>query len=150
MQNKDIKEEKVGYKNPPKSGQFKKGQSGNPAGRKKRIIPKSFYEAFIICANEIKTIRNENGVPQRFSMFEIFCKKIIQDACQKDGYSRKFLMDTFLKIDLETAYKALVEKSKPKTEETIDHVKLRNYLEEIYLEKLREEQAESEKNGDFS
>ena len=26
----------VGYKKPPKSGQFKKGQSGNPSGRKKR------------------------------------------------------------------------------------------------------------------
>jgi hypothetical protein len=29
------KEDEVGYKNPPKSGQFKPGQSGNPTGRKK-------------------------------------------------------------------------------------------------------------------
>lgn len=28
--------EKVGYKNPPKSSQFKKGQSGNPNGRPKK------------------------------------------------------------------------------------------------------------------
>lgn len=43
----EIKKEvyKVGYKKPPKSGQFKKGQSGNPRGRKKKILPKSVNEA---------------------------------------------------------------------------------------------------------
>lgn len=30
-------EYQVGYKKPPKSGQFKKGKSGNPAGRKKEV-----------------------------------------------------------------------------------------------------------------
>ena len=42
MQNNDLNklkkvlEKKVGYKNPPKHSQFKKGVSGNPAGRKKK------------------------------------------------------------------------------------------------------------------
>jgi hypothetical protein len=31
--------EPAGYKRPPKSGQFKKGQSGNPGGRPKRSGP---------------------------------------------------------------------------------------------------------------
>ena len=35
----------VGYKNPPKEHQFKKGQSGNPKGRKPKPIPVSLKEA---------------------------------------------------------------------------------------------------------
>src|SRR5258707_15837767 len=31
--------ESAGYKRPPRSGQFKKGQSGNPGGRPKRSGP---------------------------------------------------------------------------------------------------------------
>ena len=40
-------EAKVGYKNPPKDTRFKKGQSGNPAGRKKEPIPKSLHESIM-------------------------------------------------------------------------------------------------------
>jgi|SRR5580692_6777147 hypothetical protein len=36
---------KVGYRNPPVQAQFKKGQSGNPAGRSRR--PRSLTEALL-------------------------------------------------------------------------------------------------------
>ena len=43
----------AGYRNPPKSGQFKKGQSGNPKGRPKRTIqPVSTAYLFYKVANE--------------------------------------------------------------------------------------------------
>ena len=58
---KDIVEGEVGYKKPPKHSQFKKGQSGNPSGRKKKIVPKSLYEAFAMQLNETKSIKTENG-----------------------------------------------------------------------------------------
>ena len=47
--NKDI----VGYKNPPKKTQFKKGQSGNPKGRpKKKRNQESIIEELINLFNE--------------------------------------------------------------------------------------------------
>jgi hypothetical protein len=36
---------KVGYKNPPVETRFKKGQSGNPSGRRKRKAPLTMLEA---------------------------------------------------------------------------------------------------------
>ena len=58
---KDIIEQynqaKVGYKNPPKSTQFKKGQSGNPAGRKKKPVPKSLLEAMLLELSDTITIK---------------------------------------------------------------------------------------------
>ena len=37
--NDDNDDESVGYKKPPKSGRFRKGQSGNPRGRKRKVRP---------------------------------------------------------------------------------------------------------------
>ena len=72
---KEIVEGNVGYKKPPKHSQFKKGQSGNPSGRKKKIVPKSLYEAFTMQLNETKSIKTENGASQKFTMLEIMMKK---------------------------------------------------------------------------
>ena len=51
-------EAKVGYKNPPKDTRFKKGQSGNPAGRKKKPIPKSLHESIMQELADSITIMN--------------------------------------------------------------------------------------------
>src|SRR5688572_29020773 len=48
--------DKVGYKSPPKHTRWKKGQSGNPKGRKKRRIVNDLRTLFDeILAEEIKT-----------------------------------------------------------------------------------------------
>lgn len=42
----DAEQDKVGYRRPPKSGQFRKGQSGNPRGRpRKREVKPDWIEA---------------------------------------------------------------------------------------------------------
>lgn len=91
----------VGYKKPPISGQFKKGQSGNPRGRKKKVIPKTIIEALQLAFIKEITITNEKGNREKISLIEAFAQKIIQDAIKKDGPTRKMILQdmNFLKFD---------------------------------------------------
>lgn len=107
MANRDYK---VGYGKPPKEYQFKKGVSGNKAGRKRKPIPKSLQEAFAITANEKIRVTNENGVAEYITLFEYFMKKILRDAIAREGSTRKFILENFLKIDLLSSYNHLVDR----------------------------------------
>ena len=140
---KEIVECKVGYKNPPKHSQFKKGQSGNPAGRKKKVIPKSLYEAFAIYGNEIKSLKTENGASQKFTILELIVKKSLQDAIQKDGPTRKFILDNFMKVDFNLLYKTLLEQEKKQAK----YDEYKEELKNAILAKLNElSQEEGNKN----
>lgn len=150
---RDMLKEKIGYKKPPKSGQFKKGQSGNPAGRKKKVVPKSFYDVLVLYANEMKTVKNENGVPQRQSMYEILARKLLQDAVQKESFSRKFILENFFKVDMQVLSKSIIDNLINTQEETVNREKLQSYLLqklEAVLKKEQKEQEEKEKNNDNS
>ena len=82
----------VGYKKPPVSGQFKKGVSGNPRGRKKKVLPKTIMEALRLAFIREATITNENGNREKISFIQLFAQKIVQDAIKNDGPSRKMLL----------------------------------------------------------
>ena len=140
---KEIVEGNVGYKNPPKHTRFKKGQSGNPAGRKKKILPKSLYEAFAIYGNETKTLKTENGASQKFTMLELIVKKSLQDAIQKEGPTRKFILDNFMKVDFNLLHKTLLEQDEKQAKNEEYKEELRNAV----LAKLNElSQEEENKN----
>lgn len=91
---KEIEEKlyEVGYKKPPVSGQFKKGQSGNPRGRKKKVIPKTIMDALRLAFIKEVTITNEKGSREKISFIQAFAQKIVQDAIKHDGPSRKLLL----------------------------------------------------------
>lgn len=112
----------VGYKKPPKNHQFKPGQSGNKAGRKKKPISNSLYEAFLIEANATTEIKNRNGKIETVKNAEIIMKAMFQDAIAKDGQSRKFILEHFLKTDIISGYKNLLDKQSraEKTDSDID------------------------------
>lgn len=82
----------VGYKKPPVSGQFKKGVSGNPKGRPKKVPPKTILEALRLAFIKEVTITNDKGSREKISLIEAFAQKIIQDAIKKDGPTRKMLL----------------------------------------------------------
>jgi hypothetical protein len=76
------KDYEVGYGKPPKSGQFKKGQSGNAKGRPKGT--KDFVSALLKeLSSSIFII--ENGRRSKVTKGRAIAKKIVNDALQKDG-----------------------------------------------------------------
>jgi hypothetical protein len=80
----------VGYALPPKSGQFKKGQSGNPKGRKKgslglsTLIRKS--------AKERVTVQ-ENGTRKSLTKDEAAVKQLFNQAASGDQRAIKLMAD---------------------------------------------------------
>lgn len=71
-----MSQSEVGYGSPPKSGQFRKGQSGNPHGRprnRRREIP---YDAVL---GQMVTIR-EDGRERRVTAAEAFLLQLTQKA----------------------------------------------------------------------
>ncbi|MEO0750456.1 MAG: DUF5681 domain-containing protein [Pseudomonadota bacterium] len=75
----------VGYGKPPKSGQFKKGQSGNPKGR-----PKGAKGLKASLKRELEssiTVR-ERGREVKLSKAEVLAKGLMGDALKGDAKAR--------------------------------------------------------------
>lgn len=111
----------VGYGKPPKSSQFKKGCSGNPTGRKKKVIPKSIKESLELELTKQLTITNEldkkeNNSNKTFVVLmlnpsntfpEMNGKKSTVDGTVKNavriaykaGYSKVIILNSFNYID---------------------------------------------------
>jgi Family of unknown function (DUF5681) len=89
------KEYAVGYKRPPRSGQFKKGQSGNPGGRRKITGPVQVDAATIF--NEVFRV-NVGGRTQDMSAKEVEIRQILKKALEKTDFrSMAHLLSLFEK-----------------------------------------------------
>ena len=89
----------VGYKKPPKSTQFKKGQSGNISGRKKgkRNIKSDLVDEL----SEIMVVQ-ENGSAIEISKQRIFLKQLCNHAIKGDHKSGQLLATFMHKYLVET------------------------------------------------
>lgn len=84
--------DKVGYKNPPRATQFKKGQSGNPRGRSKKKV--SFPNLDLALAEELNIkvkVSDKNGARQA-SKFDLLVKQLVNKAASGHSSSLKILM----------------------------------------------------------
>ena len=80
----------VGYRRPPKSGQFKPGQSGNPSGRTRgRISVGTIFEDLL---RESVVVR-EGGNTRRMSKVEAMLRGVFVKAIQGDAKAWKTLID---------------------------------------------------------
>ena len=100
--NTNKKEYEVGYCKPPESGKFKKGQSGNPKGRKKKVYPSTITDAIKYELSQSSAITNSKGIKEKVPANVLLAKAMIKDALLKDGNSRKFLFQTkaFMNADV--------------------------------------------------
>ena len=123
----------VGYKKPPKETQFKKGQSGNPSGRKKKPIPKSLHEAIVLELADVVTIR-ENGKTVKILKYELLAKAIINDAIKSEkGNSRKIVIEQMFKTDV-LEYKDMLVKRAMEAEPEMEpeqRAECRKFLDEL-------------------
>jgi hypothetical protein len=81
----------TGYRNPPKSTQFKKGNSGNRKGRPRKTPPEvSIGSQFRKVANELVTIE-VGGTQRRMSRWDAFVHQIYNMALGKDTSAARLL-----------------------------------------------------------
>jgi hypothetical protein len=71
----------IGYRRPPVSGQFKKGNSGNPKGR-----PKGSKNFITLLDKELaqKIVVNENGKKRSITRLQAMVKRMVAGALQGD------------------------------------------------------------------
>lgn len=69
----------IGYRRPPKAGQFKKGQSGNPKGR-----PKGSKNFMTLLDQELdqKITVNENGRKKEVTRMQAMVKRMVAESLQ--------------------------------------------------------------------
>ena len=83
-------EQKVGYKSPPKQTQWKKGQSGNPSGKKKKEI--SILDQIEALAGEEVTVQ-QNGIPMAMPRRRLILLALFGKAAKGDLSCAKFLFE---------------------------------------------------------
>ena len=109
----------VGYKKPPKISQFKKGQSGNPAGRRRVIV--SAHSALASVVSRFVTVAGEDG-EFRVSRLEAIFRKLVDNAMTGDPRSLKLLFDQLKQLDQGIYYKLLEEYCRE--EDDLEHASL--------------------------
>jgi hypothetical protein len=90
-----MSEYKVGYAKPPKSGQFKRGKSGNPKGRPKGSLKLATDLAAEL--NEQITVR-EDGKPRRVSKQRALIKSLMAKALQGDVRANSAVLSLYARV----------------------------------------------------
>lgn len=81
MSDQEDHEYPVGYGKPPKSGQFKKGQSGNPKGRPKGSLDYTTYVQQMLSAQVTVT---ESGKRKRVSSLQAALMRLAEKSLKGD------------------------------------------------------------------
>ncbi len=82
MTTNEVQNEQIGYGKPPKTGQFKKGQSGNPRGRSKGS--KNFSTVVESTLNQPVEV-NENGRRKTITKEQAMMTQLINKAAAGDA-----------------------------------------------------------------
>jgi Family of unknown function (DUF5681) len=77
----DFEKNGGGRGRPPKHSQFKKGQSGNPTGRPKKVAS---FKSDLAAELQEKLSVTENGRERKISKQKAFCKTLVAAAIKKD------------------------------------------------------------------
>ena len=107
----------VGYGKPPKNTQFKKGVSGNPKGRSKRVL--DLDQEFLREAESLITI-NEGGCRRRVSKHLAVIKQMVNNAIKGTASGQRIYRDAYRQASEKAA---LLEAERVKDLERYNDVK---------------------------
>lgn len=77
-------EYKVGYKRPPRSTRFKKGESGNPSGRPKKVSQEIDPGLVLQSVDNEEIVVIDNGKRKRMMKAEIHFRQLFAKAIKGD------------------------------------------------------------------
>ena len=97
----------VGYKNPPAHGRFKKGQSGNPQGRPKKV-PDFMEDAAEILGGTVTG--QAKGKSITLSITQAMFRRLCRQALKGDNRALRWVIDLMLTLE-----PAARDKAKEKT-----------------------------------
>jgi hypothetical protein len=100
-------EPRVGFRHPPRSACFRKGQSGNPGGRPRRRRDDDLAALLLEALDKPATLF-EDGVHRRVTKRELIAAKLVDRSAEADLRATKLLVDLLQKIQ-----KAAPHKSEP-------------------------------------
>lgn len=86
----ETSDNKVGYRHPPVTHQFKKGQSGNPNGRRKGSV--STVSQVAKALNE-RVVVQDKGKRRSLSILEVAAKQLVNKAVSGDLRAWKYLLE---------------------------------------------------------
>jgi hypothetical protein len=117
----ELEDYEIGYRKPPKSGQFKKGVSGNPSGRPKKL---SDFASELARELNSKLVINENGKRKVIKKSEGLAKQLGNKAVSGNLPAVRLVMS----VDRETQERAAEQQQNswngsdkgPKPEEMTD------------------------------
>jgi hypothetical protein len=102
---------KVGYKQPPKSGRWKKGQSGNPSGKKKEPLSKPQQSLLECFAQQLKTPVEmiTGGEKVSVPLGTAFAMKLLHEAMAAPIHHKLSALALFQKLGILSLHKVILE-----------------------------------------
>ena len=82
----------VGYKKPPKATQYRKGQSGNPSGKPKKVVPEFDLGRVLQSIDNEEIIIPVDGKRKRMTRAEIHLRRLFTQAIKGDLTAARLLV----------------------------------------------------------
>ena len=101
--------QEVGYKNPPKHSQFKKGQSGYPQGRKKGKAQLPDFTKALVGSLSERVMVVVNGKPSKITKFDAGLIQFANKVAKGDVASFKMLIGMQAQLALHSPSQAAAQ-----------------------------------------